>query len=180
MPVSMPKRGANGTTTLSTSPRIARCPEIGAPSSSPASRRIAQRAKSTASPKPPPTRWANVATARSARPSRTASASAGRWHALAPRSPSHSTTSGKPSTRRAASVIAPPLPMSRPVETTSAPASRASAAVSSVEPSSATITRASGNASRSAPSVAGRRSASLCAATITTTSMTAGSVPRHA
>ena len=80
----------------------------------------------------------------------------------------------------AAAVMAPPLPMSRPVETTCTPAARATAAVSSVEPSSATTTCAPGNARASAASVAPRRSPSLWAATRITVSIGLGSVPRHA
>ena len=57
----------------------------------PTSRRIAQRANPTASPKPPPCLRAKTATARSHRPDSTASASGPRRAAEAPRSPSQKT-----------------------------------------------------------------------------------------
>ena len=54
------------------------------------------------------------------------------------------------------------------------------AAVASVDPSSATTTCAPGKARPSAASVAGRRSASLWAATRITVSISGSSVARHA
>src|SRR6185312_2633416 len=129
----------------------------------------------------PPTRLANAATARSAPPPRTASTSAFNASALAARSPSQRriTASGacaaSGSRRCAASFAAPPLPMLRSERTTSAPWAAATAALSSPEPSSATTMRASGNAAARAPRVAGRRSASLWAVTITAVAETIGS-----
>src|SRR5215218_421402 len=94
IPISMPKRGANGTTVAKAGPLSARWPEIGACRSRPVSLRIALCAKPIAKPKPPPTRLAKTATARSQRPARTASASAGSCAALSARSPSTRTNTG--------------------------------------------------------------------------------------
>src|SRR3954463_3350752 len=88
-------------------------PEIGAAGSSPVVRLIAQREKPSAAPKPPPRRRAKEATARSPSSRSSASTRRGRSRAEAPRSPSHSTTVGvspASSSRRTASVLAPPFP----------------------------------------------------------------------
>ena len=104
----------------STSPRSARWPEIGASSSSPVRRRIAQRAK--------PTREAEAAAdapgeggdREVALAARDRGDQRGQLRArVSPRSPSQSTNTGgcgvsaSDRTRRAASVSAPPLPMLR-------------------------------------------------------------------
>ncbi len=75
IPISIPKPSANGSTARRTSARIARWPEIGAVARKPQRRSIAQRAKPSASPNPPPTRRENAATARSHSPVSTASTS---------------------------------------------------------------------------------------------------------
>src|SRR4051794_14622775 len=67
IPVSMPNAGANGSNWANTPGRIARWPDIGASMRRPVARWIAQREPATAKPKPPPTRRAKVAIARSAK-----------------------------------------------------------------------------------------------------------------
>ena len=153
---SMPNPGANGRTAASASSRSARCPLIVARSVRPVSRRRTQRAKPTAAPRPPPIGRRSAATASSPSPRPTACTSGGRRSALAPRSASHSSTTAdvspgrrRASTAAAARVAAWPLPR-RPAATTSAPCSRAIAAVRSREPSSATTSGVPGKARPSA------------------------------
>ena len=169
----MPKRGANGTTVANAGPLSARCPEIGARRSRPVSLRIARCAKPTAKPKPPPTRALKTATARSQRPSRTAVGERGQLRgaagevAVAQHEDRRVGLERAAERRvRAASVAAPPLPITRSLRTTCAPEAAATCDVPSVEPSSATITGAPGNADASAASVSPRRSASSCAVTM--------------
>ena len=153
---------------------------VGARSSSPVILLIAQRAKPTARPNPPPSRRAKAATARSQSPASTALGARGevwpptrRGRRRRGRSSAHPGRARAVEQGRLGGRHRPAL--FRALSLSSLPASSAPASLSPatwshrVEPSSAaTITRAPGNARPSARTVSAIRSASSRAATMTT------------
>jgi hypothetical protein len=179
MATSMPKSGAKGRRAGRASQRTARWPERGSDMRRPVALAMPRRARPMATPKPPAPCWAGrSAMARSASPSSTGSRSRPSRPAVSARSASASRSAAGSGLRRSATrpiraarpaLTAPPLPRLRGRSRQWAPASRALAAVASVDPSLTTSTSATPGRSRRARTVAPTRSASSLAGTSAST-----------
>ena len=189
MATSTPNPGANGSRAGRASQRTARWPDRGSAMRRPVARAMPRRARPMATPNPPAPCWAGrSAMARSASPASTGSSRRSSRPAVSARSASaSSSTAGSGLSRsatrpmRAASpaLRAPPLPRLRGRSRQWAPASRALAAVASVDPSLTTSTSATPGSARSARTVAPTRSASSLAGTRASTAALALAPPRR-